>query len=35
MYLTQTNYIRHLSKVQYEAILEMCVYAVGGCWQAL
>ena len=27
MYLTQTNYIRHLPKNQYEAILEMCVYA--------
>jgi putative transposase len=27
MYLTQTNYIRHLSKTQYEAILEMCIYA--------
>lgn len=27
MYLTQTNYIRHLSKDQYEAILEMCAYA--------
>ena len=27
MYLTQTNYIRHLPKDQYEAILEMCVYA--------
>lgn len=27
MYLTQTNYIRHLSKDQYEAILEMCTYA--------
>ena len=27
MYLTQTNYIRHLPKNQYEAILEMCTYA--------
>ncbi|WP_105303337.1 RNA-guided endonuclease InsQ/TnpB family protein [Anaerolactibacter massiliensis] len=27
MYLTQTNYIRHLPKNQYEAILEMCAYA--------
>ena len=27
MYLTQTNYIRHLPKDQYEAILEMCAYA--------
>ena len=27
MYLTQTNYIRHLPKNQYEAILEMCIYA--------
>lgn len=27
MYLTQTSYIRHLPKNQYEAILEMCVYA--------
>ena len=27
MYLTQTNYIRHLPKDQYEAILEMCSYA--------
>lgn len=27
MYLTQTNYVRHLPKNQYEAILEMCVYA--------
>ena len=27
MYLTQTNYIRHLPKTQYEAILEMCIYA--------
>lgn len=27
MYLTQTNYIWHLPKNQYEAILEMCTYA--------
>jgi putative transposase len=27
MYLTQTNYIRHLPKDQYEAILEMCAYS--------
>lgn len=27
MYLTQSNYIRHLTKQEYEAILEMCAYA--------
>ena len=27
LYLTQSNYIRHLPKQEYEAILEMCSYA--------
>ena len=27
MYLTQTNYIRNLSKTEYQILRELCVYS--------